>query len=71
MAGAGGYRCESCGNKTRFDVFETTRMRSFHHFTLGGELTVEEQEVLDRSVERVVCRWCGASIPVSSEVDRR
>lgn len=55
------YRCDACGNKTRFDVFETKRVRAFHHYTLGGDLTVEEEEVLSRDVERVVCRWCGSS----------
>lgn len=54
-------RCEACGNKTRFDIFESKRVRSFHHYTLGGELSVEEEEVLDRTVEKIVCRWCGAS----------
>lgn len=58
------YRCGACGNKTRFDVYETKRVRAFHHFTLGGELEVEQEEVLDRAVERVVCRWCGATIEV-------
>jgi hypothetical protein len=55
------YRCDACGNKTRFDVFESKRVRSFHHYTLGGDLTVEEEEVLGRDIERVVCRWCGSS----------
>ena len=55
------YRCDACGNKTRFDVFETKRVRAFHHFTLGGEVTIEEEEVLEREVERVVCRWCGSA----------
>jgi hypothetical protein len=55
------YRCDACGNKTRFDVFESKRVRAFHHYTLGGELTVEEEEILGREVERVVCRWCGSS----------
>lgn len=55
------FRCETCGNKTRFDVLETKRVKSFHHFTLGGDLTVEEEEVIDRTVEQVVCRWCGGS----------
>lgn len=59
-------RCEACGNKTRFDVFETKRVRSFHHYTLGGELTVEEEEILDRSVEKMVCRWCGSAESVTS-----
>lgn len=55
------YRCKACGNLTRFDVFETRRSRRFHHYSLGGALTVEEEEVLDSRVERVSCRWCGSS----------
>ena len=55
------YRCEACGNKTRFDVFESKRVRSFKHYTLGGEMTVEEEEVLEAAVERVVCRWCSST----------
>lgn len=55
------YRCDACGNKTRFDVFEHKRVRAFHHFTLAGDGAVEEEEVLEREVERVVCRWCGSS----------
>jgi hypothetical protein len=61
------YVCNACGNKTRFDVFETKRLKSFHHFSLGGDLTVEEEEVLDRTVEQVVCRWCGASDQIVTE----
>ena len=53
------YRCASCGNLTRFDVVSTRRTRSFHHYTVGGELSVEETEVLGESVESVTCRWCG------------
>lgn len=56
------YRCESCGNKTRFDVFERKRVKAFHHFSLGGEDSIEEEEVLEREVEKVVCRWCGQSV---------
>ncbi|MFP5298722.1 MAG: hypothetical protein ACLGHL_07030 [Actinomycetota bacterium] len=52
------YLCNACGNKTRFDVFETKRVRAFHHLTLGGDDTVEEEEVLERNIEKVVCRWC-------------
>jgi hypothetical protein len=55
------YRCTACGNLTRFDVVATRRTRAFHHFSVGGALTVEEEEVLDASVEAVSCRWCGAS----------
>ncbi len=54
-------RCEACGNKTRFDVFESKRVRQFQHYTLGGELDIEEEEILERVVEKIVCRWCGSS----------
>lgn len=53
------YRCTSCGNLTRFDVQETTTVRAFHHFSVGGELTIEEPEVISRTVDSVSCRWCG------------
>jgi hypothetical protein len=52
------FVCNACGNKTRFDVFESKRVRSFHHYTLGGDLTIEEEEVLQLSVDKIVCRWC-------------
>jgi hypothetical protein len=61
------YRCTACGNKTRFDVFVTNRVRRFEHYTLGGEVTVEEEEVLARRVDRVVCRWCGSHDAVTEE----
>jgi transposase len=61
------YRCESCGNKTRFDVVESKRVRSFHHFTLGGELSIEDEEVLEHKIERVACRWCGSENVVVTE----
>jgi DNA-directed RNA polymerase subunit M/transcription elongation factor TFIIS len=60
------YRCSACGNKTRFDVIEAKRVRSFLHFTLGGDVSVDEEEVLERTVERVVCRWCGSSQAIES-----
>jgi len=53
------YRCTACGNLTRFDVTATRRTRSFHHYTLGGDLVVEAEEVLDERIEEVCCRWCG------------
>jgi len=53
------YRCGACGNLTRFDVTSTRRTRAFHHYSLGGELTVEDEEVLDEIVQDVSCRWCG------------
>lgn len=56
--------CTACGNRTRFDVVETVRRRRFHHYTLGGDLTVDEESVLEREVESVTCRWCDRSASV-------
>lgn len=53
------YRCAACGNLTRFDVTVTRTTRAFHHFTVGGELVVEDEQVLADSLDEVVCRWCG------------
>jgi hypothetical protein len=53
------YRCGACGNLTRFNVLTNRRTRAFHHFSVGGELSVEDVEVLAESVEEVSCRWCG------------
>ena len=55
------YRCSGCGNVTRFDVVATRRTRAFHHFSVGGDLEIEDEEVLDERVETVSCRWCGAT----------
>lgn len=55
------FRCSACGNLTRFDVVSSRRTRAFHHFSVGGELSVEDEEVLDARIEQVTCRWCGAS----------
>jgi hypothetical protein len=55
------FRCRACGNLTRFDVVETRTTRSYYHFTLGGDLTVDDEEVLRRDRESVTCRWCGSS----------
>ncbi len=53
------YRCSACGNLTRFDVVTSRRTKAFHHYSVGGELTIEEVDVLQESVEEVSCRWCG------------
>lgn len=65
------YRCSACGNLTRFDVVTNRRTRSFHHFTVGGDLQVEDEVVLDERVEEVACRWCGtdASVEVLGEAE--
>jgi hypothetical protein len=55
------FRCSACGNLTRFDVVASRRTRAFHHFSVGGDLSVEDEEVLDETIEAVTCRWCGAS----------
>ena len=53
------YRCDGCGNLTRFDVTTSQTTKAFHHYTVGGELEMEEATVLSRHVDEVVCRWCG------------
>jgi hypothetical protein len=63
------YRCTACGNLTRFDVVTTRRTSAFHHFTVAGELTIEDEQVLDEAVESVTCRWCGPSGSVHSVSD--
>lgn len=54
------YRCTACGNLTRFDVVTTRRTAAFHHYSVGGELSVEDERVLAETVEDVSCRWCGS-----------
>jgi len=53
------YRCSACGNLTRFDVVTSKRIRAYHHYTVGGELRIEDETVLDERVDDVTCRWCG------------
>jgi hypothetical protein len=60
------YRCNACGNLTRFDVISTRKTRAFYHFSLGGELTIEDEEPLEVSIERVTCRWCGSADQIES-----
>jgi hypothetical protein len=62
------FRCGACANVTRFDVVTVTRARTFHHFDLGGTAAVDEEDVLDRRVESVTCRWCGRDDAVRVEV---
>jgi hypothetical protein len=54
------YRCTACGNLTRFDVTTSRTTRAFHHYTLGGEVDVEDEQVLSESISEVLCRWCGS-----------
>jgi hypothetical protein len=55
------YRCSSCGNLTRFDVVTVRKTRAFHHFSVGGDLEIEDETVLDERIEEIACRWCGAT----------
>lgn len=64
-APGGGYVCGGCGNKTRFDVTLRRRTKEFHHYSLAGELQVEEAEVLEEEIEEIACRWCGHGKAVS------
>ena len=59
------YRCSACGNLTRFDVRVTRTTRAFHHYSVGGELEIEDVEVLAEDIEEVSCRWCGSSANVA------
>jgi len=67
------YRCEACGNLTRFDVESVEKVRRFWHADLAGAGIVEEEERPEVTVTRVTCRWCGSSdaiqvIPVPGAV---
>lgn len=58
------YRCTACGNLTRFDVTTNRRTKAFHHYSVGGELEVEDVELLDEQILEVLCRWCGTGSQV-------
>jgi transposase len=65
------HRCEACGNKTRFDVYDTLQRRRFEHADLGGEITVDSEEILSRTIGKVVCCWCDRSDSVvANHTDR-
>lgn len=42
-------------------MVESRRTRAYWHYSLGGDLTIEEEETLSARRERVTCRWCGSS----------
>ena len=60
------FRCAACGNLTRFDVTSTRRTKAFHHYSVGGELIIEDEDVLAEDIESVVCRWCGPAATVET-----
>ena len=47
------YRCNACGNLTRFDVIKMQRTAEFHHFTTDGKLAIEDQKILE---EHRICK---------------
>ncbi len=53
------YRCAACGNLTRFDVTTTTTEKAYYHYSVGGELSIEDRLVIAARVDQVSCRWCG------------
>jgi RNase P subunit RPR2 len=53
------YRCAGCGNLTRFDVEARRHTKQFLHFSIAGEPSVEEEEVIAEDIVAVTCRWCG------------
>lgn len=57
-------RCGACGNLTRFDVVSTRRTTAFWHYSLAGELAIEEERTLEASAEELRCRWCGSTTQV-------
>ena len=57
-------RCRACGNLTRFDVLATRRTVAFWHYSLAGDLAVQEERDLDVVAERVRCRWCGSDAQI-------
>ncbi|MET0895815.1 MAG: hypothetical protein ABWY80_08185 [Acidimicrobiia bacterium] len=62
------YRCTACGNLTRFEVVASQRTRALHHFSVAGDLTIEDEAVLDSSVDLVSCVWCGAKGDAIAEI---
>ncbi|MFA5889692.1 MAG: hypothetical protein WDA27_01860 [Actinomycetota bacterium] len=55
------YRCGGCGNLTRFDVEARRHTRQYLHYSLGGDPSIEEEEIIGEEIVRVTCRWCGSA----------
>lgn len=53
------FRCDGCGNLTRFDLEVVERARRFWHADLSGEGHVEGEEIVSQEVVDAVCHWCG------------
>ncbi|WP_341251359.1 hypothetical protein [Euzebya pacifica] len=55
------YKCEGCGNLTRFDVTVTEHATRFWHAELSGEGRIESADDARINIESVSCRWCGSA----------
>ena len=53
------YRCNACGNLTRFDVTATRQTKAYYHYSVGGDLDVTDEVILSELIDSVICRWCG------------
>jgi hypothetical protein len=49
-------------------VTATRRTKAFYHYTVGGELEVEDEEVLAEEIDEVTCRWCSSASSVERVV---
>ncbi len=61
------FKCEGCGNLTRFDVVVSERVSRFWHVAVSGVGAVEEADVQEQTIESVTCRWCGSSERIVTE----
>ena len=61
------YKCEGCGNLTRFDVAVSERVVRFWHVSVSGVGEVEQTTVGEQSIESVTCRWCGSTDQIVTE----
>lgn len=48
-------------------MVSTRRTRAFHHYSVGGDLSVDNEELLDEVIESVTCRWCSSPDGVVAE----
>lgn len=61
------YRCNGCGNLTRFDVRISERATRFWHVSVAGVGQIESVDTASRDIEAVTCRWCGSADSIVTE----
>ena len=62
------YRCTACNGLTRFTVVRATRAQAYYHFTIGGELQIEDPKILTDVIESIDCVWCGTGKNIVKEL---